>query len=51
MIPKNASPVLKSKVVFTIMTGFPFPINKDDFTVNFTLKALGAGVSPYYTHS
>jgi len=37
MIPNNASPVLKSKVIFTIMTGFPFTINKDDFTVNFTL--------------
>ena len=33
------------------MSGFPFPIVKDDFTVNFTLTQLGAGVSPYYTHS
>jgi len=49
MIPNNASPVLKSKVIFTIMSGFPFPIVKDDFTVNFT--AISTNVSPYYTHS
>jgi uncharacterized protein YkwD len=38
MVPATASPVLKTPVIFTIMSGFPFPINKEDFTVNMTLK-------------
>jgi len=38
MVPATASPVLKTPVIFTIMSGFPFPIVKEDFTVNMTLK-------------
>jgi len=38
MAPATASPVLKTPVIFTIMSGFPFPIVKEDFTVNMTLK-------------
>jgi hypothetical protein len=37
MVPATASPVLKTTVIFTITSGFPFAIVKEDFTVNMTL--------------
>ena len=49
MVPNNASPVLKTKIVFTIQDNFPYNLNASEFTVNMTLKELSSSVSPYYS--
>jgi hypothetical protein len=51
ILPPTASPVLKTKVQFKLQENFPFNLTKEDFTVNVTLLALGADVSPYFKHS
>jgi hypothetical protein len=36
MSPTSVSPVLKTDITFTLDAGFPYTLNRDDFTINAT---------------
>lgn len=36
MSPTSVSPVLKTDIIFTLDSGFPYTLNRDDFTINAT---------------